>query len=493
MNFLRISAGLGLWMALCLGAWADDVLTWPGSVSPASSVPWSVPGPFLFNDPKPNGGRVSGLRPFYLRWTRPTGDLEESTVLYPLFYYRTYDETYEWSFFKLITHYGRIGGGPPATDAEPHTFDIWPIYFSRDSGDPATSDHAVFPLYGRIRERFGLSDFSWALFPIYAHSNNHQASTTWVPWPILHVTTGAIQGFGLWPLYGHETRPGYYERQYALWPIFWNTTTVPAPDSPPGTPPSHSLGILPFYTLDRSPAVVSENYLWPFFGYSDRVAPFRYHEDRYFWPFLVQGRGEDHYVNRWGPFYTHSTIKGMDTIWAPWPLFHQLEWTEGDIAQTRRQFFYFLYWKQEQRKISNPAAAPAVKLHMWPFVTYWDNGAGRRQYQVLSPLEVFFPDNREVRSSWSPLFALMRYDQPAPGHTKVSLLWNLISWEKEAPEGRTALRVGPLFKVEKTPAGRRFTLGSGLFGFRQTADRGGWHPFALEFSPHSTKLASTVR
>jgi len=493
MNFLRISAGFGLWAALTLGALADEDTTWPGSVAPTSSVPWAIPGPFLFNDPSPGGGRVGGLRPFYLRWTRPTGELEESTVLYPLFYYRTYADTYEWSIFKLITHYGRTGGGPPTPDAEPHTFDIWPIYFSRDSGDPATSDHAVFPIYGRIRERFGLSDFSWVLFPIYAHSNNHQASTTWVPWPILHVTMGAIQGFGLWPLYGQETRPGYYERHYALWPIFWNNTVEPPPDAPVGMAAAHSVGVLPFYTLDRSPAQTSENFLWPFFGYTHRVSPYHYDEDRYFWPFFVQGRGEDHYLDRWGPFYTHSMIKGMDTIWAPWPFFHQLRWDEGDIAQTRRQFFYFLYWRQEQRKIGNPAAAPAVKLHVWPFVSFWDNGAGRHQYQIPSPLEVFFPDNREVRNTWSPLFALVRYDRQSTGATKVSLLWNTISWEKKAPDGRTAWRIGPLLSGEKGPSGRRIAIGHGLFGFRQTADGANWRPFALEFSAHLTNLASAVR
>ena len=28
----------------------------------------------------------------------------------------------------------------------------------------------------------------------------------------------------------------------------------------------------------------------------------------------LQGRGDDRLVNRWGPFYTHSIAKGIDTV-----------------------------------------------------------------------------------------------------------------------------------------------------------------------------------
>jgi hypothetical protein len=493
MSLPRFTCFLGLLAALAARAEVATGAPDPAAQTSGAPSARSAVGPFWFDEPTQTGGRVSGVRPFYTRWTRPAGDLEEVTVLYPLYYFRTYADTYEWSIFKLITHYGKAGGGPPGPDNEAHTFDIWPVYFSSDSGDPATSDHAIFPLYGRIRGRFALNDFSWVLFPVYAHSNNHDSATNWLVWPFLHETHGQMRGFGVWPLYSQELRSGYYDRHYALWPLIWSNTVEPPPAAPAGAPVGHSVGFLPFYTSDRSYALVSENYLWPFFGYSHQTAPSPYDEVRYFWPFLVQGRGPDHYLNRWGPVYTHSIFEGMEVTWEPWPLVQRLRWTDDGVAQSRTRLLYFLYWRMEQRKLGDPQAAPAVKLHVWPLLSLWDNGAGRRQLEMLSPLEVFFPDNREVRASWSPLFSLLRYDRRAPGDTRVSLLWNTISWEARASEGRTAFRLGPLLTVESSPAGRRIALGRGLLGLERPAAGRGWRPFALQFSPHPTSLAAAIR
>ena len=250
---------------------------------------------------------------------------------------------------------------------------------------------------------------------------------------------------------------------------------------------------MPFYMADRGPTLVTENYLWPFFGYTDRTAPFRDHVTRYFWPFLVQGRGENHYINRWGPVYTHSIIKGYDKTWIAWPLWRQARWEEDHLAQTKTQFFYFIYWGLEERSLTNPAAAPARKFHVWPLVSVWDNGAGRSQWQAPSPLEVFFPHSDEVRESWTPLFSLIRHSQSAPGETRTSLLWDAITWEHSAAQNRAEFHLGPLVGVERSPYGRRVTLFGGLLGWsRRPADRH-WQVFGLEFSRNHPKLASKSR
>ena len=62
---------------------------------------WTALGPFLYSEPALEEKRVGGFRPFYVEWTAPTGEAGEFTVLYPLFYYRSYGANYEWSLFKL--------------------------------------------------------------------------------------------------------------------------------------------------------------------------------------------------------------------------------------------------------------------------------------------------------------------------------------------------------------------------------------------------------
>ena len=396
--------------------------------------------------------RISGVRPFYVEWraaaTAPNAagvnapaplrqgfggqggrvPPSEFTVLYPLFTYRNYRDTYQWSVFDLIVHYGRHDGAPPAPSREPQTFDIWPVYFSRQTGDPATTYHAVLPFGGRMQDKLFYEELKFVLFPLYLQSKRHQSITTWYPWPLVHSTHGVERGFAFLPLFGWKSHPGQFEHRFYLWPFGWHDVDAAAPERPAGTGPTEQVGILPFYTATRSPDVQARNYLWPFFGYTDRTAPYRYHETRYFYPFLVQGRGENHYRSRYGPFYTHSRILDVEKVWAPWPLYRRAQWQDGDILQTKINVAYFLFLKQTQHKISNPAAAPAVKAHYWPLLSYWDNGNGLRQWQALSPFEVFFPNNKEMRASYSPLFALYRREERPNGDTRSSLFWGAISW-----------------------------------------------------------------
>lgn len=499
MIIRRLSVGLvaAAWLAAAR-AGAEESNFWPALVSQTDAAgtvqSWTAAGPLIFSEPVPSGGRVAGFRPFYVRRTNPNGELVETTVLYPIFYYRTYGDTYEWSVFKLINRYGRRAGGPATTEEESHTFDIWPFYFSRRTGDPATSTYAVFPIAGTIQGHLLYERLSWVLFPLYVRSENRGAVTTSTPWPFVRVTRGSSTGFALWPLFGSMDHPGVYHRTFFLWPLGWNNTIQPGPDAAAGTPPTRQLGILPFYTRERGPDLVTENYLWPFFGYSDRTAPTHYHETRYFWPFLVQGRGDDHYTNRWGPFYTHSVIKGMEKTWEPWPLVRRARWTDGGILQDKTQVGFFLYYKLEQHSATNPAAAPAKKMHLWPLLSLWDNGAGRRQLQVLSPLEVFFTQNEEVRESWTPFFAIWRYDQKAPGDMRASLLWNAVTWEKRPAEQRFSFHLGPLLGIENGPDGRRVSVGSGLLGWQRDPDGAG-HMFWLVFRRNSntTNTESKVR
>lgn len=469
----RVCVWLAGFACLCAGLRAEERNFWPGKVTETGSVEsWTAAGPFLFDQPFDQQGRISGFRPFYVQWvtqpheggmTRPeiplspTGHqpiVEEYTILYPLFYFRNYGTTYQWSVFQLINHYGRYGG-TAAQDPEDQTLAVWPLYFSRKSQEPADNYQALLPVGGTIQDFFSYRSIKFVLFPLWVQTQRHGTITTSVPWPFLSFTHGNETGFALWPLFGTRKDPAAFDRWYALWPLIYHHVQQPLPDSPAGTAPTVSAGFLPFYAMKRGPGFASENYGWPFFGYTDQTVPYRYHETRYFWPFFVQGRGDDHYHNRWGPFYTHSVVKGYDKLWAPWPLYHRAQWQDGDIQQTKTEVFFFVYNKLEQRKVSNPAAAPAYKTHLWPFVSIWDNGAGRRQVQALSVTEVFFPDNREVRATWAPFAALYRRDDHPDGVSRTSLLWNAITWERHPAQGTSEFHLGPLLAVRRDGTGRR--------------------------------------
>jgi hypothetical protein len=519
MNVLRVSAALVLGLApaaaTALGAEfragsapaAGNIATnapaerehnvWPAYVLRKDArdreVERAIAGPFVFAKPDPGldapeGGTVSGLRPFWVQHHDGQGGFRAGYFLYPLFSYSVDANTYKWSFFELVRSWGRRAGAaaPDSVYDRRGEFEVFPFWFSREAGDAELSYRALFPIHGTIKNKLFFERLSWTLFPLYVQSEKRGATQTFAPWPIVRIQGGAARGWGIWPLYNHVERPGRSKETHVLWPFIYSATRQPHPDDPPGTPARRDLGVLPFWARSTGPGFVNQDYAWPFAGYTERTAPYRYSERRYFWPFLVQGRGDNLYVSRFAPFYTHSVIKGMDKQWFMWPLVRQAEWVDEGVARSRTQFLWFLYWNEEQQVAGRPNTPSAELTHVWPLVSHWENGAGRKQWQFPSPLEVFFPQNDKVRTIWSPLFSLARHDQRAPGETRTSLLWNAITYEEKVAEQRRELHVGPLLSVAAQAEEKRVALGNGLVSFKRESGR--WRIFWFDFP---SKRAST--
>ncbi|PTY06353.1 hypothetical protein DB347_13065 [Opitutaceae bacterium EW11] len=457
---------------------------WPVEVEQPSALPparqettRSGLGPFLFSQPVSTNQfsgavRARGFRPLFLEAVDSQGEAVETDFLYPLFTYRRAPDGYRWSLFSLVNHYSTQS----APQAAPNQgFDLWPFYFSRDTGNPETSYHAVLPIAGTVRNRFGQDKLSWIGFPLYARWEKNNVTTTTAPWPFIKVLQGeGNEGFELWPLFGQREKANTYREQFYLWPLIFKKETHLWESQP-----DVKQGFLPFYASSRDGESRSETYLWPFFGYSDRTAPYRYHQTNYFWPLLVQGRGDQRYVNRWGPFYTHSVIKGVDKTWVAWPFWRQQSWTDGALTHNKRQFFFFLYNDTEQRSASNPALPVARKTHYWPVASVWDNGAGRRQVQALSPLEIFFPNNDNVRLLYSPFFAVYRYNRVGPEEVQQSFLWNLVSYRRQPDSSE--FHLGPLFSKERNPEEKRYAVGNGVIALEKNAGAGRWHFSFFDF------------
>jgi hypothetical protein len=488
MRVFRLIAYLGLAGSLWIPAEADELNVWPLVVArpaaagapPAAS--WQGGGPLCFSQPSADGGTAGGCRPLYIYRRDLTNGTTESDLLYPLLIHRATATDHRWSLLSLVNFAGPNDPGAPGV----RHFDVWPVYFSRVTGNAATSYHAVFPLHGTVLDRFGDDRISWTLFPLYARFEHRQVTTTAAPWPFIKILRGdGHHGFAFWPVFGWRAKAGVYRSRFFLWPLIYRSETNLS-----AATPDASEGVLPFYARDQGPGYRSETYLWPFFGYTHRAAPYHYDETRWFWPLLVQGRGDDRRINRWAPFYTHSVIKGDDKRWVLWPLFRQERWTDAGLVQTKTQLLYFVYWSLRERSATQPKLASAQKTHCWPLWSYWDNGAGHRQLQLLSPLEVFFPNNEPVRLAYSPLFALYRYEQRAPGDVRWSFLWDAITW-RQAPAQRE-FHLGPLFGVARAPDHGRIALVCGLIGLKRGRVGSGWKPFLFDFSSNPDKKAPSA-
>lgn len=445
---------------------------------------WTGAGPLLFGRMTADGGTVSGLRPLWFEKKDAAGKFRAGFFLYPVFSYRQDESTYRWNVLELVRQTGRRAGAaaPASRYSTFHDFEVWPFWFSRQTGDPAFSYRALFPVAGTVKDKLGFDRASWLAFPLYARTEKRGVVTTSVPWPFVRITSGAAHGFSLWPLFNWRERPGAYRQAYYLWPLGYDVTTYPAPGTPRGTPPTHEVGALPLYARRTAPGYIDQSFLWPFFGYTDQTIPVHYHERRYFWPLFVQSRGDVHYINRWGPFYTHSINQGDDKTWYLWPVVRREHWQERGLTITRTQLLYFVYWSEVQRSTARPNAPAAELRHYWPLLSTWSNGAGKSEWQFLSPLDVFFPGNSKMSTAWSPLFAIARHAQTAPGESRTSLFWNAITWRRDAAHHANEFHLGPLLSVARDPHGRRIALANGLVSFnRRPGSR--WRIRWLDFHP----------
>lgn len=494
MTPVRILAVIGCLAALCARSAADERNAWPfwvGQTDAAGRVAsWESVGPLIFKKPAADeSGMTSGFRPFWMQTRDVNGMITEGAFLYPIFIYRADSDTYRWSVFNLINRAAPKHGISVYRADQTRNFDVWPFYFSRNTEDPATTYHALFPIYGTIQERLWHDRISFVLWPLYLRTEKSGAATTTVLWPIFRRTQGTEEGFAVWPLFGSLDHPNRFHRSFWLWPLGWNNTILPRDDAPPNAIPTREFGFIPFYTREQKTGYIDESYVWPFFGYTDRTLPSQYHETRYFWPLFVQGRGE-RTIDRWAPFYTHSVIKGMDKRWYLWPILRRAEWTDETVAQTKTQFLYVLYWSQQQRSLTNPHAAPAERTHVWPLFSKWDNGAGRKQFLFLSPFDVFFPDNHFVRENWTPLTSVFRYDQRAPEAKRWSALWSAVTWRHEY--GEKEFHLGPLLAIRSHDEERRVSLGRGLLGLKREPGQG-WRVFWFDFPSKARNVATASR
>lgn len=497
---LRLLAFFGLIAGMVAPAHATESERngWPVRVSrldPAGETEsWQSLGPLVFKKAAGNGAVSSGVRPIYVQTRNAEGEIRQSLFIYPLFAYAADDETFRWSIFELIKRSGRKADAPPLKGSftDPDVFEVWPFWFSRqDRQEPDASYRAFFPIAGTLKNRFGYQRLSWTLFPLYLRSEKHDAITTSTPWPIVRVTHGSANGFALWPLFGWKNGPGAARERFYLWPLIYNNSKPAPAAAPADAPPTRQFGFLPFYTRERSAGFINENFLWPFFGHTERVTPYRYRETRYLWPFLVQARGDDRFRNRWGPFYTHSIVKGRDKTWVGWPIYRRERWTDEGITQTKRQVLFFLYYSLDQKSAANPALPHADKTHLWPLFSKWDNGAGRRQFQLFSPFEVFFPNNDKVRQVWTPLAAIYRYDQPSPGFSRTSFFWNAITWRR-SPKDRE-FHLGPLLSVERDSSEKRVAIANGLVSFHRDAESKRWRLSWLDFPSKRAATSPSAR
>ncbi len=472
-KYLSIYLLLSLLHAVALMAQPIENI-WPfwseWETSAGTTKQWQAAGPIFFGKQHVNGQTISGIRPFFVDMQDSVQNERQVYGIYPLFGYREDRLSQEWNILRLVRSYHFKGESHQSRD-----LDLFPIYWSReDETDPSRSYLGIFPLVGTIKNRMFADRIDWWMFPLVSRYENKGEVVYSHPWPFFRTQSGAGSGgYSIWPLFSHRHKEGVYDRKYAFWPIYYhNQEHLDQPI------PTVSFGVLPFYSSRTAPNERSEHYPWPFVGYVERDNP-AYLEQHYLWPLWLTGKGEQREEQRWLPFYSYGRDKVGDMRvkrWYMWPLIRLENYQQAGLQIEKEQLLFFLFWNMRQSRMGDPNSPIARKTHIWPFSSSWDNGAGRQQFQFLSPFEVFFPDNTPVRELYTPLFSLYRKDiDEQTGRYRHDFLFNLITWQEDAENQR--FDIGPVIQQKSGEGGFSFKILYGLLGWSQDANESHLHFF----------------
>ena len=447
-------------------------------------------GPFFSCEQKDSQHQWA-VPPLFSHTVDPETDFEEFDLAYPLLTYDRFGAEYRFQLFQLLS----FAGGQNQDENSSRRFSLFPLYFQQRSPDPTQNYTAVFPFYGKLRNRLFRSEIDFLMWPLYMRTKRRPAATTAVAddpflalphryqqaqrgdittynfmYPFFHLRYGeGLEGWQLWPLSGYErkeittktnewddveTIPGE-EKRFVLWPFFFDWNREIGTDNP-----EHQQVLLPFYSYLRSPQRDSTSYLWPLFTFTDDRAR-KYREWGAPWPLIGVARGEGKTTTRFWPLFSRAHNTNLQSDFYLWPLYKYNRLHSEPLDRERTRILFFLYSEVTEQ---NTATGDALRRKdLWPLFTYRRDFSGNERLQVLSVLEPLLPNNKSIERDYSPLWSLWRSEKNATtGATSQSLLWNL-------------------YRRDTTPDTKKCSLLFGLFQYQSGTHDKHWRLFYVPF------------
>jgi hypothetical protein len=421
-------------------------------------------------------------------------DASEVDFLYPVLTYDRYGEDYRFQLLQWLSW----SGGRSLRDTNVHRFTLFPIFFQQRSEIWGRNYTALFPIYGRLQNRFFRDETHFVLWPLYVKTRrglgpgpdtalerrsltgpeaSHRGITTYnFLLPFVHVRRGeGLNGWQFWPVFGREhkevtTRTNHWEeteivgghdKLFSLWPIYLRERTGVGTENP-----ADFRAVLPFYSSFRSPQRDSTSYLWPFGLTVTDDRSKKYREIGAPWPFIVFANGEGKTTRRVWPFYSRAYNTNLESGWYLWPLYKYNRIHSDPLQRERARVLLFVY--SDTREKNTETGAEKHRRELWPLFYHSHDDEGRQRLQILSVLEPFAPTSRSIDRNYSQLWSLWRAEaNPKTKASSQSLLWNLYRRDATQESRKYSLLFG-LFQYQSAPDGRRWRLFYVPFGTKKS-------------------------
>lgn len=427
---------------------------------PEDAVP---PGtdPFEADPPVTRIARTLTLAPLFNWNFEPTVENVSWDLGYPFMTYDRYGGEYRLQVFQMLS----FSGGRTQAKAQAHGFTLVPFFwFRRSAEDPSLNYGAVWPFYGYLQKRLFRDETRFILWPLYAQTRKRDVITDNYLVPFVHVRRGdGLRGWQVWPFYGTEHKeittrtngfgqvewvPGR-DMEFVLWPFYArNDLDIGS------TNPVQQRLLLPFYSIQRSPAKDRDIYLWPIGPTWVHDREIGYDQTSFLWPIFAFAEGEGKQATRIWPFYSVTKFKESESRTYLWPLYYHKDVLRDPLERHTTRIAFFLYTGVETR--NRQTGKYSQRSDLWPFFISRRDTEGNERFQVLSVFSPILPESKTIQRVYEPLWALWRSEKnPTTGAKSQSFLWNLYRRDATPDRRKTSVLFG-LIQHHSSPEGKRW-------------------------------------
>jgi hypothetical protein len=439
----------------------------------------------LFSYEERDGERTWSWTPLLSYHADEGTDSEGWDLAYPILTYDRYGNEYRFQIGQLLS----FSGGENLASNAVKRFTLFPFYFQQRASRPELNYTAVFPAYGRLRNRLFRDEISFVLWPCYVKTIRGRAvspgtneSVFGFPsrslqgggggittynyfYPIFHVRHGErLKGWQVWPLAGWERKGityqtnsldeleviGGHRKRFLAWPLFIENELDMGTSNP-----RTERSFFPLYSGLRSPNRDSSTYLWPLFTVTDDREN-HYREFDFLGPLFVVARGPGKTANRVWPLFSRAKKGGVESAFYFWPIYRHTRVQVPPLDRRRTRICFFLYSDVIEEDVEAHKALRHVEL--FPLFTARRDREGNARLQVLAVLEPFMPGSSAIERNYSLLWSLWRSEKNGKtGATSQSFLWNLYRRDTTRDSRKCSLLFG-MFQYQSTPEGKHMRL-----------------------------------
>jgi hypothetical protein len=298
----------------------------------------------------------------------------------------------------------------------------------------------VFPIYGKLYDRFGKDEMGFFMWPLYSYTRTDDTTKTNIIWPIFSVYEGTETGFKAFPLYGERKLAGVKESRFFLWPAFISEKRNLDTDEPIDT-----FYAFPFYLQSTSKSMNALEVMWPLFSYLRT-------SDKKEWGLFAKlysvTEGEQNSGYSFFPFVSYEKKDRDERLNILGPLYRETEWYVREEKFLQRRVAVINRYLEEKDK---------TFLNVWPFFEY---SSEKEDYSFLFPSILPFRIE-EFNRIIKPLYTLIEHKKE-DGRTMTNILYGLYTQESNGNDWKA--RFAFVFEMKKDKGDIGFEILSGLFG-----------------------------